>query len=133
MLVASLIGFPALLPLPSVAQSNEGSRSNEMDASPSQGRSEDAPKLKAPIGAVTFGYIYIASEEVPGTWQPHLQGFFGIPQININHWFGFNGDFTGPITRRLERTRMCRLVLAASSLPSRAVPRFPRSGSQMLA
>jgi hypothetical protein len=21
-------------------------------------------------------------------------GFFGIPQINVNHWLGFNGDFT---------------------------------------
>jgi hypothetical protein len=94
MLPALLIGLPALLSLPSVAQSDDGFHSNEMDAPASQGQSEDAPKLKGPIGAVTFGYIYIASEEFPGTWQYHLQGFFGIPQVNINHWFGFNGDFT---------------------------------------
>ena len=38
-----------------------------------------------------------------------------------------------PITRRLERTRMCRLVLAESSLPLRAAPGFPRSVSRTLA
>jgi hypothetical protein len=94
MLLASLTVLPTLLPLQSVAQSNEVSQSNEIDPPASQVQPPAATKPKAPIGAVTFGYIYIASEEFPGTWQYHLQGFFGIPQVNINHWFGFNGDFT---------------------------------------
>jgi hypothetical protein len=113
MLPASLIVLPALLPLQSFAQSNEGPESNEIDAPASRVQSEAAPKPKAPIGAVTFGYIYIASEEVPGTWQYHLQGFFGIPQINITTGLDSTAISRHPITRQLERTRMCRLVLAA--------------------
>jgi hypothetical protein len=94
MLLASLILLPALLPLQSVAQSNEVSQSNEIDAQASQVQPAAVPKPKAPIGAVSLGYIYIASEDTPGTWHYHLHGFFGIPQINVNHWLGFNGDFT---------------------------------------
>jgi hypothetical protein len=96
MLLASLIVLPALLPLQSVAQSNEVSQSNEIDAPASQVQPGAVPKPKAPIGAVSLGYIYIAiaSEDTPGTWPYHLYGLFGIPQINVNHWLGFNGDFT---------------------------------------
>jgi hypothetical protein len=94
MLLASLIVLQALLPLQSVAQSNEVSESNEMDAPASQVHPAAVPKPRAPIGAVSFGYIYLASEDSPGAWRYHFQGFFGIPQVNVNHWLGFNGDFT---------------------------------------
>ena len=94
MLLVSLIVLPALLPLQSVAQSNEVSQNNEIDAPASQGQPVAVPKPEAPIGAVSLGYIYIASEDTPGTWHYHLHGFFGIPQINVNHWLGLNGDFT---------------------------------------
>ncbi len=53
------------------------------------------PKKKAPVGAITGGYIYIASEVMPGSpWNFHLHGFYGIPQVNIKPWFGLFGDFT---------------------------------------
>ena len=58
-------------------------------------QTQPAPtKDKAPIAAINFGYIYIGSETAPGTWNWHLHGFFGIPQVNVNHWLGFIGDFT---------------------------------------
>jgi hypothetical protein len=100
MLLASLMFVPALLPLQSLAQSNgvssdsEVSQSNGIDAPARPVQSLEAPEPQAPIGALSLGYIYIASEEAPGTWQYHLHGFFGIPQINVNHWLSFNGDFT---------------------------------------
>jgi hypothetical protein len=94
MLLASLIISPVLLPPQSVAQSNEVPQSNEIDARATQVQSGVAPKPKAPIGAGSIGYIYIASEDTPGVWHYHLHGFFGIPQVNVNHWLGFNGDFT---------------------------------------
>lgn len=72
MLLASLIVLPALLPLQSVAQSNEVSQNNEIDAPASQVQPVAVPKPKAPIGAVSLGYIYIASEDTPGTWHYHL-------------------------------------------------------------
>ena len=53
------------------------------------------PKKEAPVGAITGGYIYIASEVMPGSpWNFHLHGFYGIPQVNIKPWFGLFGDFT---------------------------------------
>jgi hypothetical protein len=100
MLLASLMLAPALQPLQSLAQSNEVSsdsevsQSNTMDAPARPVETLESPEPKAPIGALSLGYLYIASEEVPGTWQYHLHGFFAIPQINVNHWFSFNGDFT---------------------------------------
>jgi hypothetical protein len=100
MLLASVIVLPVLLPLQSVAQSNEVSsdsevsQSNESDAPARRVQPVAAPESKAPIGAVSLGYLYIASEEAPGTWQYHLHGFFAIPQINVNHWLSFIGDFT---------------------------------------
>jgi hypothetical protein len=99
MLLASLMFEPALLPLQSVAESNEMSdsevsQSNEIDAPTRDVHLLEAPEPNAPIGALSLGYIYIASEEAPGTWQYHLHGFFAIPQINVNHWLSFNGDFT---------------------------------------
>jgi hypothetical protein len=100
MLLASLMFVPGLLPLQSLAQSNEVSsdsevsQSNEIDAPARPVRALEAPEPKAPIGALSLGYIYIASEEAPGTWQYHLHGFFAIPQINVHHWLSFNGDFT---------------------------------------
>jgi hypothetical protein len=66
MLLVSLIISPVLLPPQSVAQSNEVPQSNEIDARATQVQSGVAPKPKAPIGAVSFGYIYIASEDTPG-------------------------------------------------------------------
>ena len=100
MLLTSLMFAPVFLPLPSLAQSNDAlsdsevSQSTEIDVPARHVQALEAPEPKAPIGALSFGYIYIASEEAPGTWQYHLHGFFGIPQINVNHWLGFNGDFT---------------------------------------
>ena len=58
MLLASLIISPVLLPPQSVAQSNEVPQSNEIDARAIQVQSGVAPKPKAPIGAVSIGYIY---------------------------------------------------------------------------
>jgi len=50
---------------------------------------------KGPVGAITFGYIYIDSEVVPGqAWNSHLHGFFGIPQYNVKPWFSLFADFT---------------------------------------
>ena len=50
---------------------------------------------KGPVGAVTFGYIYIDSEVMPGqAWNSHLHGFFGIPQYNVKPWFALFADFT---------------------------------------
>jgi hypothetical protein len=100
MVLAPLMFVLVLLPLKSLAQSNdlssdsEVSQSNGSDAPASPVQSLEAPKPQAPIGALSLGYLYIASEEAPGTWQYHLHGFFGIPQINVNHWLSFNGDFT---------------------------------------
>ena len=52
-------------------------------------------KEKGPVGVISGGYIYIASEVGPGMpWQFHLHGFYGIPQVNIKPWFGVIGDFT---------------------------------------
>ena len=52
-------------------------------------------KEKGPIGVISGGYIYIASEVMPGSpWQFHLHGFYGIPQVNIKPWLGVIGDFT---------------------------------------
>ena len=53
-----------------------------------------APKEKGPIAAVSVGYLYLASETAPGTWQWHLHGFYGITQVNIKPWFGLIADFT---------------------------------------
>lgn len=69
---------------------------------------------------MTFGYIYIASEEAPGTWQYHLHGFFGIPQISVNHWLGFNGDFTSSYNtsagaRQNVQARLGGIVFTAKS------------------
>jgi hypothetical protein len=100
MLMASLMFAPVFLPLESLAQSNDAlsdrevSQSTEIDVPARHVQALEAPEPKAPIGALSFGYIYIASEEAPGTWQYHLHGFFGIPQINVNHWLSFIGDFT---------------------------------------
>jgi hypothetical protein len=100
MLLASLMFVPVLLPLQSLAQTDkvspdsEVSQSNEIEVPARRGQSLEEPERKAPIGALSLGYIYIASEEAPGTWQYHLHGFFVIPQINVNHWLSFNGDFT---------------------------------------
>ena len=52
-----------------------------------------APAEKPPIGAVSVGYLYLAAESAPGDWTWHLQGFYGIPQVNVKPWFGFIGDF----------------------------------------
>jgi hypothetical protein len=100
MMLASLVLVPAVQPLQSLAQSNEVSSdsevspSHESDVPARPVRSLESPEPKAPIGALSLGYLYIASEEAPGTWQYHLHGFFAIPQINVNHWLSFNGDFT---------------------------------------
>jgi hypothetical protein len=52
----------------------------------------DEPK---PVGAITFGYIYLASETAPGgQWDWHLHGFYGIPQYNIKPWIAVFADFT---------------------------------------
>lgn len=50
---------------------------------------------KGPVAAVTFGYIYLASETAPdGPWNFHLHGFYGIPQYNILPWLALFSDFT---------------------------------------
>jgi hypothetical protein len=100
MLLGSLMFVPAFLPRQSLAQSQEVpsdsgvSQSNKMDAPARPVQTLEAPQPKPPIGALSMGYLYIASEETPGTWQYHLHGFFVIPQINVNHWLSFIGDFT---------------------------------------
>jgi hypothetical protein len=99
MLLASLIFAPVFLPLQSLAQSNDAlsdevSQSTEIDVPARHVHALEAPEPKAPIGALSLGYIYIASEEAPGTWQYDLHGFFGIPQFNVNRWLSFIGDFT---------------------------------------
>jgi len=100
MLLVALMFAPVFLPLPARAQSNgappdsDVSQSTEIDVPATHVQPREAPELKAPIGALSLGYIYTASEEAPGTWQYHLHGFFGIPQINVNHWLSFIGDFT---------------------------------------
>jgi hypothetical protein len=120
MLLASLMFVPALLPLQSVAQSNKVSQSNEIDAPESQVQPAAVQKPKAPIGAVSFGYIYIASEDTPGVWHYHLHGFFGIPKVNVNHWLGFNGDFTESYNtsagaHQNVQARLAGIVLTAKS------------------
>jgi hypothetical protein len=100
MLLASLMLAPAFLLLQARAQSNDApseselSQSTEIDVPATHVQPLEAPELKSPILALSLGYIYIASEEAPETWQYHLHGFFGIPQINVNHWLSFIGDFT---------------------------------------
>ena len=100
LLLGSLMFVPVLLPRQSLAQSQEVpsesgvSQSNQMDAPARPVQTLEAPQPKPPIGALNMGYLYIASEEAPGTWQYHLHGFFVIPQINVNHWLSFIGDFT---------------------------------------
>ncbi len=55
---------------------------------------KNAPE-KGPVGAVTFGYIYLASETAPaGPWNFHLHGFYGIPQYNVKPWLAVFADFT---------------------------------------
>ena len=50
---------------------------------------------KGPVGAVTFGYIYLASQTTPsGPWNFHLHGFYGIPQYNVKPWLAVFADFT---------------------------------------
>ena len=70
------------------------------DARPSTDGGTPSPnaapaKPPAPVGVLSVGYIYIASEVMPAMpWQFHLHGFYGIPQVNIKPWFGIIGDFT---------------------------------------
>jgi hypothetical protein len=54
-----------------------------------------AVKEAEPIGAITFGYIYLSSETTPGgPWDWHLHGFYGIPQYNVKPWLVVFADFT---------------------------------------
>ena len=58
-------------------------------------RAEAAAKEKGPVGAVTFGYLYLASQSAPGgAWDWHLHGFYGIPQYNVKPWMAVFADFT---------------------------------------
>ena len=87
MLRSMLIVLLALLPVYAAAEEDAvEAPAAQMQATP--------VKEKAPIAAINFGYIYIGSETAPGTWNWHLHGFFGIPQVNVKPWLGFIGDFT---------------------------------------
>lgn len=64
-------------------------------SSPSAQTSQPAPpREKPPIGAITFGYFYLAPQSAPGTWVWHTQGFYGIGQINIKPWLSVIEDNT---------------------------------------
>jgi hypothetical protein len=93
MLRCTLIAVLATLALPVLAQDAKS------EAQGQQTSSQVAPpkptEEKGPVGAVTFGYIYIDSEVMPGqAWNSHLHGFFGIPQYNVKPWFSLFADFT---------------------------------------
>jgi len=89
----TLITILAILALPVFAQDADSEARGQQTSS--QVGPPKPSEEKGPVGAVTFGYIYIDSEVMPGqAWNSHLHGFFGIPQYNVKPWFSLFADFT---------------------------------------
>ena len=65
-----------------------------LTSTPASAPAPTPPKEKPPIGAVTFGYFYLAPQSAPGTFVWHTQGFYGIGQINIRPWLAVIEDNT---------------------------------------
>ena len=93
MVRSTLIVCSAVLSLPAFAQSDNSTDRAVMTSTPVS--LQKTAEAKGPVGAVTFGYIYIDSEVMPGqAWNSHLHGFFGIPQYNVKPWLSLIADFT---------------------------------------
>ena len=103
MVQSLVIALLALSSLSAYAQSSSSLIADNLPGEPEPGQSRPiaGPKApasnqdKGPIGAVVFGYIYLASETAPGgPWNFHLHGFYGIPQYNLKPWLAVFADFT---------------------------------------
>ena len=93
MVRSTLIACSAVFSLPALAQSD--SPTDRAVTTPTPVSLQKPALEKGPVGAVTFGYIYIDSEVMPGeAWNSHLHGFFGIPQYNVKPWLAGFADFT---------------------------------------
>jgi len=93
MLPCTLVAVLTTLAFPVFAQDADSEAQRQQTSS--QVGPPKPTEAKGPVAAVTFGYIYIDSEVMPGqAWNSHLHGFYGIPQYNVKPWFSIFADFT---------------------------------------
>lgn len=85
---------------PSSSMRQEQTQNAQQAPDQTQAQASSMPSAPMPQGkgkvvaAVSFGYFYLRSQAASGDWSNLSEGFYGIPQVNVNKWFGFNGDFT---------------------------------------
>lgn len=90
-----LLLFAILFPCCAFPQQGDTTASAGLPSAPLSQPAQSKPREPGPVGALTFGYVYLASQTAPnGPWNFHLQGFFGIPQYNVKPWFSLFADFT---------------------------------------